>query len=199
MDIYTDTANAAPQMPKDANAQTIFTFYARRGLARFWAIVGRLRDYKKQMIRIWKEKHPKPKPYFQLTIFLLRCSLNFAALVIIFFDLRKTSQGHSRSAADIAHIIFKGETAKKGWWIILASAVLYLISYIHQRYHLTHVVNKAVETHDALAIPVRLYWTAHISVVNFSLDLPGSLHKTFKCILSVFNTLYIIQVPLFHP
>lgn len=173
MDIYTESSDNAPSIAKNANAQTIFTFYAQKFLSKFWNIVKRIRAYKKEMVKIWKEKHPKPKPYFQLTIFVLRCTLNFAALVIIFFDLRKTAKGDARSAADMADIILNGSTAKNGWWLIFVSFLLYMVSYIHQRYHLTHVVNKAVENHDALAIPTRLYWTAHISVINFSLDLPG--------------------------
>lgn len=173
MDIYTETPSNPPLMAKNANIPTIFTFYAQRCLSKLWRILNRIWAYKKEMGKIWKERHPKPKPYFQLAIFLLRCTLNFAAIVIIFFDLRKTAKGDARSAADIADIILNSDTAKKGWWIIFVSFLLYAVSYIHQRYHLTHVVNKAIETQDALSIPTRLYWTAHISVINFSLDLPG--------------------------
>lgn len=124
---------------------------------------------KERQKELWERKHPA-LPIFQLAMFFIRCGLNLAALILIFYDARESA---GKSSQDILSEITTGETAKKGWNLILISFILYLFSYLHQRYHLINFERHAQIQDQVLTLPSKLYWLSHVSIINFSLDLPG--------------------------
>jgi hypothetical protein len=61
----------------------------------------------------------------------------------------------------------------------VASLVLWVLSYFHQRYHLLHVLRKAPVA-GLIRIPARMYYFAHFGGLNFSFDLPGASVPSVK-------------------
>lgn len=170
-DIY--SAPTPTTSPTDPGNITPFERLANITLQKLVSLWNKLKSSEYKTQQLWREKHPSPKPYFQLVIFAIRTILNFSAMVMIFWELRVDS---GKTSAQIAHSVFHSRTSRYGWYFLLASLILYVVSFVHQRYHLMQIVSKSTSSNDIIIrhFPNKLYWLAHLSVLNFSLDLPGT-------------------------
>lgn len=170
-----DETTATPT-PVPNEATTVFGHYANAVVNRLTAVYRRLSSAKYRRVTLWRKRHPHPHPYVQLFIFFARCSLNFAWYILVFHTMRYTD---NRTAADAIHLVFHGHHAYSGWMCFVASLVLWVLSYFHQRYHLLHVLRKAPVA-GLIRIPARMYYFAHLSGLNFSFDLPGASVPSVK-------------------
>lgn len=140
-----------------------------------------------------------PRQWFQPLIFLLRTGLNLACLYFLFYDLR-TSSIWTGSELHKITTIFTNYSAI-GVWCFVASLLLYVISYLHQRYHL---VSEQEKNPGIVEIPTRLYWFSHLSILNFSLDFPGAsvpaaqVSRAIVCIINVIAVLIVLFVVFFE-
>ena len=141
-----------------------------------------------------------PKPWFQLVIFILRSGLNLACLIFLFYDLRHSKIWEGSKLHEIGKI-FTGFYSTIGWYCFLASLGLYIISYLHQRYHLTR---EASSNPGFVEIPIKLYWLSHLSIINFSLDFPGAsvpsvrVSRAIICLINIIAVIVVVFTVLFE-
>ena len=125
--------------------------------------------------------HHKPTSWFQLFVFLSRVILNVAALACLFFDLSDSEIWSGSNLHDL-RLVFNGTYALAGWSLLGVSFILYIMSYFHQKFHLSRF---------PIEFPVHMYWLAQISAVNFSFDLPAasvptaSITRFFVCLINL--------------
>jgi hypothetical protein len=116
--------------------------------------------------------------HFQLAIACVRIVCNIVAAGLLGWVTTKGSP--ARSAPAIA-----------GWAFLGISVLLYIISYAHTSWALKQT------SPGSLPIQPRLYLLAHLSILNFMLDVPGRRVPTVKIshsFLIVFNTLLSIYM-----
>lgn len=130
----------------------------------------------------------RPAGILGLTLFFSRVFIHAIALPLLVWDAR-----HDLWSWKTLNSVFWGTYSRVGWYMLAASAGLYLIAYalhVTQRSRLkVHVVQ-----------PV-LYGTAHVSVLNFLLDLPGRYVPTVKrshTILVIVNLIAGLTLFLTH-
>jgi hypothetical protein len=175
---YNRTHDETPTTPTQVSheATTVFGHYANAVVNRLTAFYRRVSSEKYRRVTLWRKRHPHPHPYVQLFFFLARCSLNLAWYILVFHTMRYTD---NRTTADAIHLVFHGHHAYSGWMCFVASLVLWVLSYFHQRYHLLHVLRKAPVA-GLIRIPARMYYFAHFGGLNFSFDLPGASVPSVK-------------------
>lgn len=178
-----------PDWAQNAPTNTFFGIYARNFLGRVNRLQQKIRSAEFRFKRMWHQRHPRPLPLFQIAIFSIRSILNFTALVFIFWNLRIDT---GKDTSEMTHEVLHSKQAVIGWRLLLASFVIYILSYFHQRYHLMQLITKASSSDQIIALhfPVRLYWLAHLSIINFSLDFPGVL-PAFACLSSILTHVYV--------
>lgn len=138
-----------------------------------------------------------PHPWFQLGVFICRSALNLTWLVFIFYDLRASPIWEGTHLHHISRIFKLGP----GWYCFFASTVLYVISYLHQRYHLTR---EEADNPGSVSISVPLYWLSHLSIINFSLDFPSGpvpstqISRALICIINAIALCIVAFVTIFE-
>lgn len=156
----------------DTGPATLWTTIANKTLKRINKLITKVQSFKTRVTKVWNNKHSKPIPWFQFSIFIVRCILNYVALILIFYDVKNAI---NLTEKDAEHRIFYTSTAKVGWYMILASFILYILSYFHQRYHLMQLFIKSTNSDTIhIVFPNKLYWLSQFSVINFSLDFPSA-------------------------
>lgn len=147
-----------------------------------------------------RDGYHQPRPWFQLLIFVLRSILNLLFLIYVTIDL-KMSKLWTLEEPHHVFDIFKGHNGQMGLFCLLLSAGLYVLSYIHLRFHLIHVESKSP---GSVVIPEKLYWLSHFSIINFSLDLPAAsvpsvrLSRLLVCVLNIIAIGIIVFVAVFE-
>lgn len=111
----------------------------------------------------------RPRPWFQFIIFCVRFILNLIGLIYALLESRHQTLWSEHLDVILVNLF----SSRIQWYCFAASGVLYFLSYVHQRFHLGAVLRQNAGQDPPLRVPVLLYWVAHISLINFSLDLPA--------------------------
>ena len=119
---------------------------------------------------------------FQLVIFCLRVSLNSVALIYLLYDSRHVDNWEQSKNDVIANTVASGYSPI-GLYMLLASLVLYYVSYQHQKMHIRNQIIDQCDKRLSIdkngfpepkEFPVFLFGCSMISIINFSLDFPAS-------------------------
>lgn len=120
-------------------------------------------------------------------ITLCRLLLNFTGFFLILWAIRDFAPQTTDYSveADLPYeytmqtfyVLRMHPTATAGGWCLLASTLLHLVAYVTHRNHLIRKVLHE-NSHDELSVPI--FWTSHVSVLNWLFDIPGIGVPTVK-------------------
>jgi hypothetical protein len=110
----------------------------------------------------------------QAAIFVVRAGLNAAAFGLILKPVPEIQSNEERAYELVYKTITTGTETHIGWWLILGSLILHFLAYASHRLYLIRSFLQDPTASDGPAVlPHKMYTVAHISILNFLLDLPG--------------------------
>jgi hypothetical protein len=129
-------------------------------------------------------------------VFLVRIVLNIAGVSLILAGLTDVVSAENRLVHNIVHSLFATRLAVVGWKVLLASLVVHGIAYFHHKFHLMHELVSGSNPEAARVKPI-LFKIAHLSIVNFSIDIPGIPVKSVavnRYIITVLNLISMLML-----
>lgn len=133
-------------------------------------------------LELSSDKYKNANPLFQITVFVLRFICNTIALIYLLYDSRTQELWVKHPDGLIVNMV-SSEYSSIGWYALLASTILYYISYQHQKLHISKLMFEQCQKYaiidesnipDTFEFPANLFFLSMFSFINFVFDLPAS-------------------------